>query len=136
LATLTRRPLFGLYVIATLAVLQAVVALLRSFELFRVGTDLTGRGVLLIPLMGLITVARGGLVAVVALLYVLFAWGALIGKTWGWWSGLLAAVINGVLVLSLALQGEAVMHSLVWGIVPAIVLLYLFAPAGRELLKH
>jgi hypothetical protein len=88
------------------------------------------------PLMGLVTVARGGLIAIVAALYVLFAWGALIGKNWGWWSGLVAAVINGVLVLSLVLQGEAFMHSLVWVIVPAIVLWYLFAPSGRELLKH
>lgn len=136
MATLTRRPLFGLYLIAALAVLQAVLALLRSFELFRIGTDLTGRGVLLIPLMGLITVARGGLVAVVAALYVLFASGALLGQPWGWWAGLVAAVINVLLVLSLALQGEAVLNSLVWVIVPAIVLFYLFAPAGRELLKH
>lgn len=136
MATLTRRPLFALYLIATLAVLQAVLALLRSFELFRIGADLTGRGVLLIPLMGLITVARGGLIAVVAVLYVLFAWGALIGKNWGWWAGFVAAVINGVLVLSLVLQGEVIMYSLVWGIVPAIVLFYLFAPVGRELLKQ
>jgi hypothetical protein len=135
MATLTRRPVFALYLITALAVLQAVLALLRSFELFRIGTDLTGRGVLLIPLMGLITVARGGLIAVVALLYVLFAWVALIGKPWGWWAGLVAAVINLILVLSVTLQGEAIMHSLVWAIVPAIVLSYLFAPAGRELLK-
>jgi hypothetical protein len=135
MATLTRRPGFALYLITALAVLQAVLASLRSFELFRIGTDLTGRGVLLIPLMGLITVARGGLVAVVAVLYVLFAWGVLIGKSWGWSAGLLAAVINLILVLSVVLQGEAIMHSLVWAIVPAIVLFYLFAPAGRELLK-
>jgi hypothetical protein len=45
-------------------------------------------------------------------------------------------MINVLLVLSVAFQGEAVLHSLVWGIVPALVLLYLFAPAGRALLKQ
>ena len=83
MATLTRRPVFALYLIATLAVLQAVVALLRSFELFQIGTDLTGRGVLFIPLMGLITVARGGLAALVAVLYILFAWGGVDRKKLG-----------------------------------------------------
>lgn len=92
-------------------------------------------GVLFIPLMGLVTVARGGLIGVVAVLYILFACGALMRKNWGWWAGLVAAVINALLVLSLVMQGEAVVHSLVWTIVPAILLWYLFSPPGRELLK-
>jgi hypothetical protein len=56
-------------------------------------------------------------------------------KQWGWWAGLIAALINGLLVLGLVLEGEVVVHSLFWAIVPAILLWYLFSPAGRELLK-
>lgn len=122
-------------VVGGLAVLQGVLGLLRSFELFQSGTDLVGQGAILIPLMGLVTVARGALIATVALLYVLFACGALMRKQWGWWAGLIAALINGLLVLGLVLEGEVVAHSLFWAIVPAILLWYLFSPAGRELLK-
>src|SRR5687768_7181764 len=134
MATLTHWH-FVPFTIAALAVLQGVLGLLRSLELFRVGTDLVGQGVLFIPLMGLVTVARGGLIGLVAVLYILFACGALMRKNWGWWAGLVAAVINALLVLSLVMQGEAVVHSLVWTIVPAILLWYLFSPPGRELLK-
>jgi hypothetical protein len=123
-------------VVAGLAVLQGTLGLLRSFEVFRVGADLTGRGAIFIPLMGLITVARGGLIGGTALLYILFACGALMRKQWGWWAGLIAAVINGLLVLGLVLDGEAVVHSLFWAVVPAILLWYLFSPAGRELLRN
>jgi hypothetical protein len=62
----------------------------------------------------------------VGLLYAVFAVGALARKNWAWWAGLIGALINVFLVLSLVLQGESVMHSLVWVIVPAILLYYLF----------
>jgi hypothetical protein len=57
------------------------------------------------PLMGLVAIGRGGLVAGSGLLYVLFPIGALAGKTWAWWAGLIATLMNVFLVLSLKLQG-------------------------------
>jgi hypothetical protein len=40
--------------------------------------------------------------------------------------GIIAALMNVLLVLSLVLQGAPLVHSLVWVIVPAILLYYLF----------
>jgi hypothetical protein len=80
---------------------------------------------LLIPFLGVVAIGRGGLVAGIGLLYVLFAVGALGGKNWAWWMGLIAALMNVFLVLSLVLQGAPVAQSLVWVIVPAILLYYL-----------
>jgi hypothetical protein len=76
-------------------------------------------------LLGVVAIGRGGLVAGIGLLYVLFAVGALGGKNWAWWMGLIAALMNVFLVLSLVLQGAPVAQSLVWVIVPAILLYYL-----------
>jgi hypothetical protein len=135
MATQAQRPL-GLFVVVVLATVQGFGAMLRANHWFHAGVDLLGQGLVFIPLMGLVAIGRGGLVAGTAVLYILFAVGSLAGKGWGWWMGLVAALLNGFLVLSLVVQGEAIVHSLVWAIVPAIVLCYLFAPAGREMLKH
>jgi hypothetical protein len=43
---------------------------------------------------------RGLFISAVALLYVLFVIGALLGKSWAWWSCLTAVVVNLLLVLS------------------------------------
>jgi hypothetical protein len=125
MASLLKRPL-ALLVVVGLVIIQGFLALLRANHWFQVGVDLLGEGLLLIPLMGLVAIGRGGVVAGMGLLYALFAVGALAGKNWAWWAGLIAALINVFLVLSLVLQGESVMHSLVWVIVPAILLYYLF----------
>jgi hypothetical protein len=120
-----KRPL-GLVVVVVLAVVQGVLAFLRANQWFQVGVDLVGQGLVFIPLMGLVAIGRGGLVAGIGLLYVLFAVGALGGKNWAWWMGLIAALMNVFLVLSLVLQGAPVAQSLVWVIVPAILFYYLF----------
>jgi hypothetical protein len=125
MATLVKRPL-GLMVVVVLVIVQGLLALLRANQWFQVGVDLLGEGLLLIPLMGVVAIGRGGLVAGIGLLYVLFAVGALAAKNWAWWMGLIAALMNVFLVLSLVLQGAPVAQSLVWVIVPAILLYYLF----------
>lgn len=125
MATLVKRPL-GLMVVVVLVIVQGVLAFLRANQWFQVGVDLLGEGLLLIPLLGVVAIGRGALVAGIGLLYVLFAVGALAGKNWAWWMGLIAALMNVFLVLSLVLQGAPVAQSLVWVIVPAILLYYLF----------
>jgi hypothetical protein len=135
MSNLKQRPVV-LIVMAVLAVLQGVLGLLRSFEWFRIGIDLAGRGVIILPVLGVIAMARSGLIALVALLYFLFAWGALARQGWAWWLGLIAALINGFLVVGVLMQGESVMQSLLWAVVPVILVIYLFAPAGRQLRGH
>ena len=124
MVTVMKRP-SGLVVVVVLAVIQGVGGFLRANHWFEVGVDLLGKGLLLIPFLGVVAIGRGGLVAGIGLLYVLFAVGALGGKNWAWWMGLIAALMNVFLVLSLVLQGAPVAQSLVWVIVPAILLYYL-----------
>ena len=128
-----RRPP-GLTIVAALALVQGVLGLLRSYEVVRFGVDLAVRGALLLPLLGIVTVARGGLVAIVALLYLLFAVGALRQSAWSWWIGLAAALLNGLLVVNAMAQGASIAQSLLWAVVPLVLVSYLFAPAGRRAL--
>jgi hypothetical protein len=125
MAMLVKRPL-GLMIVVVLVIVQGVLALLRANQWFQIGVDLLGEGLLLIPLLGVVAIGRGALVAGIGLLYVLFAVGALAGKNWAWWMGLIAALMNVFLVLSLVFQGAPVAQSLIWVIVPAILLYYLF----------
>src|SRR5258705_13879810 len=90
-----RRPR-GLPIVAALALLQGVLGLLRSFDIVRFGVKLTGQGVLLLPMLGILTAARGGLVAIIALLYLVFAVGALRQDAWAGGVRLAAALVNGL----------------------------------------
>ena len=128
-----RRPR-GLTLVAALALLQGVLGLLRSFDIVRFGVNLTGQGVLLLPMLGILTAARGGLVAIIALLYLVFAVGALRQDAWSWWVGLAAALLNGLLVVNTMVQGASIPLSLLWAVVPLVLVSYLFAPAGRRAL--
>jgi hypothetical protein len=123
-----------LTIVAALALLQGVLGLLRSFDIVRFGVKLTGQGVLLLPMLGILTAARGGLVAIIALLYLVFAVGALRQDAWSWWVGLAAALLNGLLVVNTMVQGASIALSLLWAVVPVVVVSYLFAPAGRRAL--
>jgi hypothetical protein len=118
-----------------LALVQAVLALMRALNLFEIGIDLASQGLIFIPLMGFITVARAGLVAGIALLYILFAYGELMQKSWAWWCGLGGVLLNLLLVLTAVTQGEALAHSLPWAVVPLILLSYLLIPARRRPVK-
>ena len=130
-----RRPR-GLTIVAALALLQGVLGLLRSFEIVRFGVNLTEQGALLLPLLGILTAARGGLVAIIALLYLVFAVGALRQDAWSWWIGLAAALLNGLLVVNTMVQGASIALSLLWAVVPLVLVSYLFAPAGRRAIGH
>ena len=45
-------PTFGITVIAALALLQDAFGVLRALQGFRIGSDLLGQGLLLLPLAG------------------------------------------------------------------------------------
>lgn len=72
----------GMTVIAVLALAQSALGVLRALQWFNIGSDLMGQGLLILPLVGMLAFARGGLVAAIALLYVTFACGALMRRRW------------------------------------------------------
>jgi hypothetical protein len=116
----------GMTVVAVLALVQSGLGVLRALHWFDFGSDLMGQGILLFPLMGAVAYLRGVLVAVIALLYVLFAWGVFLHRSWAWWLGMIAAVVNLLLVVSVIAQGEAVPQAIPWLIVPVILISCLF----------
>jgi hypothetical protein len=123
---------YGFLIVIGLAILQAALAVLRSYELFQIGADLTKRGAIFVPLMGLITLASAGTVIAMALLYCLFAYGALQGKGWARAVAFVAIALNVVLVASALMNGAPAAAALLWTIIPAVVLLYLLTvPVAR-----
>ena len=121
-------------IILFLALIQGAAGLLRAFNWVQIGVDLFGQGLLLLPFVGARAVMRGLVISVVALLYVLFVLGALLGSRWAWWVCLTAVVINLLLVLNGLVQGAAVIQAVIWAVIPAILLFYLFTQTGRNAL--
>jgi len=117
--------------IAVLALVQGGFGVLRAFEWFNIGADLLGQGLLILPLVGVVAFGRGGLVIVMAILYLLFAVGVLLQKSWARWLGLTVAAINILLVLNVVIQGEPFSRAVLWLIVPIVIVVYLLSPSGR-----
>jgi hypothetical protein len=122
----------GMTIIAVLAIVQSVLGILRAFHWFDIGSDLLGQGLLILPMVGMVAYARGFLVIAIALLYVVFAVGLFTRRVWAWSLGLVVAVVNLVLVLSVLIQGESLMQALFWMIVPVVILSYLLSPNGAS----
>jgi hypothetical protein len=131
--TLAHNRTTGGRIIAVLVLIQTVFGVLPAFEWFQVGSDVMGKGILILPLIGMVAYARGALVAGIALLYVIFALGVLMRRGWARSFGIAAAVVNLLLVLSVVVQGESLLQALLWSILPGIVLWYLLTPAGVQL---
>ena len=125
----------SLNIVMLLALAQGIAGLLRAFNWVEVGIDLFGEGLLLLPFIGVVAVMRGLLIAVVALLYGLFAGGALLRRSWARWIGLAAAIVNLLLVLSLLTQEAPVAQAIAWSAIPVMLIVYLFSPTGRDALK-
>ena len=121
-----------LIVIAVLALMQGIVGLLRAFEWFRVGIDMSRQGILLVPILGAVAFTWGKLMLVLALCYILFALGALFHQRWAWGLGLGVSLVTGLVVLDLMRKGVADRWSLLWLIVPVVLVWYLLSPVGRQ----
>lgn len=134
--TLSPNRSVGMTVVAALALVQGVTGGLRALHWFDTGSDLLGQGLLLLPLMGLLAFFRGSLVAAIALLYVVFACGAFLGRSWARWHGIGVAAVTLLLVASVVVQGEALGRALLWSLVPVVMLYYLLTPAGRQALTR
>jgi len=122
-------------IILLLALIQGAAGLLRAFNWVQIGVDLFGQGLLLLPFVGALAVMRGLVISVVALLYVLFVIGALLGSRWARWICLTAIVINLLLVLNGLVQGAAMIQVVIWAVIPAILLFYLISQTGRNAFK-
>jgi len=122
--------------IAILALIQGALGVFRAFDWFNVGADLFGQGLLILPLVGVIAFARGGLVIVLSMLSALFAVGILLQKSWAWWLGLIVAAISILLVLNILILGETVLRTAFWLIVPIVIAAYLLSPSGRAAVKR
>lgn len=118
-----------------LALLQGVFGLLRAYGWVQIGADLFKQGLLLLPFVGAVAVLRGLFISVIALLYVLFVVGALLGKTWARWVCLTAIVINLLLVLNSLIHGADFIRAIIWAVVPVILLFYLLSQTGRDALR-
>lgn len=124
-ATLTRTPTTSL--VAILALAQAVLGTSRALGWFEIGSDLLGRGIMILPIVGVMAFVRGAMIAGIAMLYAFFAWGVLKGRPWARTVGLIAAAVNLLLVLSALVQDEFAVRSLLWCIVPVSVVWYVLA---------
>jgi hypothetical protein len=122
-------------VVAVLGLMQGLFGGLRALQWFNVGGDLSHTGVILMPILGMAAFARGGFVALIALLYVLFAWGAFTGKAWTRAVGLVACAVNVVAVLGLLFAGNALGAALLWAVAPVVIGAYLLG-AGRPAPAH
>src|ERR1051326_949178 len=122
---------FDTKVVAVLSVAQAAFGVLRAMGWFQIGSDLLGRGIVLLPLIGMVACARGALVAPIAALYVLFAFGLWTGRAWARGVGWPAAVLNLLLAASVLIQGELIVRLLLSMLVPLIVIWYLLTSGGE-----
>jgi hypothetical protein len=125
----------GFKIILFLAFLQSVFGLMRAYNWVQIGVDIFGQGGLFLPLVGALAVMRGLIISVVALLYLLSVFGALLAKGWAWWTGVIAVVLNLLLVLTGLAQGASVLDALVWSVIPVILLFYLFTPTKNNALR-
>jgi hypothetical protein len=121
-----------LILIAVLPTMQGIVGILRAFGWFRVGIDISMQGILVLPMLGAVAFTWGMLMLVIALCYILFALGTLFNQRWAWGLGLGVSLVTGLVVLSLMLKGAANLWSLLWLIVPLVLVWYLLSSVGRQ----
>jgi len=117
--------------VALLAIVHAIAGILRAVRWIHVGSDLSGWGVLVMPIVGAMAMTRGVIVGTIAVLFGAFTVGALGHRSWAWGIGLAAVIANALVVLIALFGGAPLARTMVWMIVPVIVFVYLLSPAGR-----
>ena len=128
------RPL-GLTVIAALALGQGLFGVLRTLHWVEVGGDFMERGLLILPLLGLLAIGRGMVVAVLAVLFGVFSYSLLQRRSWARGLGIFLSLVTLLLVVSAVIHGESLARALVGAIVPVVILCYLMSPSGRHVLN-
>jgi len=128
------RPL-GLTVIAVLALAQGLFGVLRTLHWVEVGGDFMERGLVVMPILGLVAIGRGMMVAVLAVLFGVFSYSLLQRRSWARGLGIFLSLVSLLLVVSAVMHGESLAWALVWAIIPVVILCYLMSPTGRQVLE-
>jgi hypothetical protein len=121
----------GLTLIAVLSLVQSALGVLRALHWFDIGSDLTARGSSIrLPVIGIAVFLGGTLIVVLTLLYMLFAFEIFLHGVRALWLGMAVAVANLLLVYRVIAQGGPLNRSLLWGIIPLIIVIYAGARAS------
>ena len=123
-----------LTVITSLALVQGFMAILVALIWFGIASlfspDSAG---ITSPLIVMIAQAKGGLLVVLALMFLVFAVGARGLHAWAWWVGLLASVVSILYVVRIVLGGAPIVMGLFVVIIPLVIVWYLLSPMGRQI---
>ena len=100
-----------------------------------VGGDFMERGLVVMPILGLVAIGRGMMVAVLAVLFGVFSCGLLQRRSWARGLGIFLSLVTLLLVVSAVIHGVSLAWALVWAIIPVVILCYLMSPSGRHVLN-
>lgn len=123
-----------LTVIRSLALVEGFMAILVALTWFGIASlfspDSAG---ITSPLIVMLAQAKGGLLVVLALMFLVFAVGARGLHAWAWWVGLLASLVSILYVVRLVVEGAPIVMGLFVVIIPLVIVWYLLSPMGREI---
>ena len=123
-----------LTVIRSLALVQGFIAILVALIWLGIASlfspDSAG---ITSPLIVMIAQAKGGLLVVLALMFLVFAVGARGMHAWAWWVGLLASLVSILYVVRLVVEGAPIVMGLFVVIIPLVIVWYLLSPMSREI---
>ena len=126
----------GLLVIGALALVEGLLGIVLALAWLNRGVEMFSRGGPFAFLVGVLATGRGVLVAIGPVLLLVFAWGALTGKSWARPVGLLAGTVTIALIAALSLGGAPLLLIVGWAVVPVVIVLYFFTPGGRGALPR
>lgn len=121
-----------LTVIASLSIAQGFIAILVALLFFGIASIFDQSRSVTSSLMVMIAQARGGVLIIIALMYLAFVVGAWHARDWAWWIGLFASVLNILYLMHVLLRGESVVIVLLGWIIPLTILCYLLSATGSQ----
>jgi len=122
----------GLTVGAVLALVQGIVGALVGLLWLQLVSLFDQGGGAMASLIVMMAEARGWLLIMLALMYVVFAAGTWRTRSWARWVGLVVSVLTMFFLVNTLLRGGSVVMVLFGLIVPGIMLWYLLSPMGRQ----
>jgi hypothetical protein len=122
-----------LTIIASLAFVQGFMVTLVALIWFGIASVFSTDSGTKWPLLVMMAEAKGGLLVVLALLYLVFVVGAWHMRNWAWWVGLLASVLSILYVVRALLGGGSIVIALCVLIIPLIIIWYLLSPTGKQI---
>jgi hypothetical protein len=121
-----------LTIIVSLAFVQAFMVTLVALIWFGIASLFSPDFGVTSPLLVMMAEAKGGLLVVLALLYLVFVVGAWRMRDWARWVGLLVSALSILYVVRTLLGGGSIVIGLFVLIIPLIIIWYLLSPMSRE----